>query len=186
MKDIPNTAIETKAERNASVGARSKKNKNLVIVMLGMFAAGILTMAVSAYEIMGSLGTNNWPGTDGTITSSSVRKEVRRDSGKTVTTYYPSVQYRYRIDGRQHTSYRIAFGKKVGSVKAIAQKVVDRYPSGKTVTVYYDPDDPQYAILEKGFKWSSLIVFMVGLVFFAAGVLCLRSYLKDKQKVPTP
>ncbi len=34
--------------------------------------------------------------------------------------------------------------------------------------------------------WNSLIVFMVGLVFFAAGVLCLRSYLKDKQKVPTP
>lgn len=165
-----------------SFGAAGKKNKNLIIVMLAMFAAGIFMLALGGYEIKGSQETSNWPSTTGTITSSSVRKETRRESNKTSTVYYPSVQYRYQIDSRPYTSSRIAFGNASGGRKSFAQDVAEKYPSGQKITVYYDPDDPQYAILETGFTWSSLFIFLGGIVFFAAGVLCLKTYLQGRQK----
>lgn len=164
-----------------SFGSPNKGKKNILILMLGMFTAGIFMLAWGGYEIKASHKTGSWPSTEGTITSSSVHKEIRRESGKTVTTYYPSVQYRYHIGDRQHTSYRIAFGNVSGGLQKFAQKVVARYPSGQKVTVYYNPDEPQYAILETGFTWNSLFIFLGGIVFFAAGVLCLKVYLKGKQ-----
>ena len=165
-----------------SFGTPGKKTKNLIIVMLAMFAAGIFMLARGGYEIKGAHGTGNWPSTTGKITSSSVRKETRRESNKTSTVYYPSVQYRYQIDGRPYTSSRIAFGNASGGRKSFAQDVAEKYPSGQKVTVYYDPDDPQYAILETGFTWNSIFIFLGGIVFFAAGILCLKTYWKGKQK----
>jgi len=153
----------------------------MVILVFAMFAAGIFLLAWGGYEIVGSHETDNWPGTEGRITSSSVRQETRRASGKTSTAYFPNVRYQYQIDGRQHTGHRIVFGNVSGGLKFFAQRIVNRYPSGRTVTVYYNPDQPQYAILETGFTWSSLFILLGGIVFFAAGVLCLKAYLKGKQ-----
>jgi hypothetical protein len=168
--------------RSAPIGDGGKKDKNMIIVMLAMFAAGIFMLALGGYEIKGSRETSNWPSITGTITSSSVRTETRRESNKTSTVYFPNVQYRYKIDGQPYTSSRIAFGNASGGRKSFAQDVVEKYPSGQKITVYYDPDDPQYAILETGFTWNSIFIFLGGIVFFAAGVLCLKTYLRSKQK----
>ena len=149
-----------------------------------MFAAGISLMALGGYEIKGSRESRNWPRTQGTITYSGVLKSTHRDSNhRTQTTYIPKVSYRYQVKGRKYTGDRIEFGvgESGGSMKS-AQKVKDRYPSGKKVPVYYNPQDPKYAILEAGFTWRSVFLFLGGVVFFAVGVFSLKAYLRNRRK----
>jgi hypothetical protein len=169
--------VDSMGKPTASSRAKAKSRRNLGILALAMFAAGIFLLAWGGYEMKVAHESGNWPGTQGTIVSSHISKQTRRDSKRrTVITYYPSVQYKYAVKGRSYISNRIEFGGASGGMKSTAEKVVKRYPSGKNVTVHYNPRDPQYAILEAGFTWSALLIFLGGIVFFGIGVLCLRSY----------
>ncbi len=171
-------------EPTGSLDARSKTGKNLFLLVLGMFAAGVCMMAWGGYEIKGSRESGSWPSTNGTITSSSMSKRTTRDSNhRTRTTYYPKIGFQYQVGGRTYTSTRIAFGtgETGGSVKW-ARKVVNKYPVGNTVTVYYNPQDPQYGVLESGITWRSIIFLLAGLAFFAAGALCVKAKSKQRRK----
>ena len=176
--------IGSKLKPTVSFGLKGESDKNLVILVLAMFAAGIFLMALGGYEIKGSQESRNWPSTRGTITYSGVHKSIHTDSNhRTKTTYIPKVAYRYQVKGRQYTGDRIEFGvgESGGSMKS-AQKIMGRYPSGKKVPVYYNPQDPKYGILEAGFTWRSIFAFLGGVVFFAAGVFCLKAYLRNRRK----
>ena len=183
-------ALQTKKPKSMFVdssGSRGTADRGLIFLILGMFAAGVVLMAWGGYEIKGSRESGSWPSVQGTISSSSVSKRTSRGSDhRTRTTYYPKVGFQYQVDGRRYTSSRIAFGtgESGGSAKW-ARKVVNTYPVGKTVAVYYNPQDPQYGVLESGFTWRSLIVLLAGIAFFAAGVLCVKAKLNKGRKSQT-
>lgn len=63
--------------------------------------------------------------------------------------------YRYEVGGRAYCSNRLGFGDEF-----IAQK---HFRIGEKVNVYYDPDDPQNAVLVRNFPGSvSIGLIMVG------------------------
>jgi len=168
-----------------SLGVNGNADRGLVFVMLGMFAAGIVMIAWGGYEIKGSRESGSWPNVQGTITSSDVSKRITRDSNhRKRTTYYPKVGFQYQVDGRRYASSRIAFGTgDTGGSAKWARKVVNKYPVGKTVTVYYNPQDPQYGVLESGITWRSIIFLLAGIAFFAAGVQCVKVKLGKRRKM---
>ncbi|HSO11620.1 MAG TPA: DUF3592 domain-containing protein [Anaerolineales bacterium] len=117
---------------------------------------------------------SNWPSTMGTVTFSTV--EVRRSSEGS--SYYPVVHYTYQVMGQPHQGNKIMPGPAVGG--SGAHKVVERYPAGAQVMVYYDPDNPSDAVLERGMPghikwlWVALILtdlFLCGLSVFLAYTL---------------
>ena len=143
-------------------------------------------MAWGGYEIKGAYESRHWPSTPGTITSSSISKQTRRDSNhRTRTTYYPRVQYQYQVDGKHCTSDRIEFGGASGGTRSKAKKLVDRYSPGKKVKVYYNPRDPEYAVLKAGFTWGAIFILLAGIVFFGLGVICYRAYKRNKDDALT-
>jgi hypothetical protein len=167
--------------KTTSVPAVGKaSDKKLIILMMVMFAAGFCLSAYGGYEMKGALEARSWPQTEGTIIASSVTERTRRESNhRTRTTYFPQVHYRYQVDGHPYTGSRIQFGVgDYGGGQQWAQKVVDRYPTGKKVTVYYKLQEPHYAVLEAGFNWRSLGLVAGGGCFFGVGVLCLASHRK--------
>jgi len=50
------------------------------------------------------------------------------------------------------------------------QAIVEQYPAGSQVTVYYDPDDPEQAVLEKRVN-GVFTTIMVSAVFILIGVI---------------
>ena len=54
--------------------------------------------------------------------------------------------------------------------KAGAQKIAQKYPKGKKVTVYYMPDNPAESLLEPGFSYKVFAWPLVGIVMFVIGV----------------
>ena len=85
-----------------------------------------------------------WSSTMGTVSNSYL--ESRRSS-KGGSVSYPVVQYSYQAGGQSYQGTKIAPGMEVGGTGA--GKVVGRYPIGAQVMVFYDPQDPTDAVLER-------------------------------------
>ena len=163
--------------------AKPKSDKSLGILTLAMLAAGAGLLLWGGYEINRAYESRGWPNTQGTITSSYIKKENRKDSNNRYkTTYYPKVNYQYQVEGKYYSCNRIAFGGVSGGKRSKAKKVVDRYPSGKKVTVYYNPQDPGVAVLKAGFSWGALFAFLTGLIFFGVGIMFYRISRRNKEE----
>jgi len=102
---------------------------------------------------------SQWPSTMGTITNSYIDWRSSSESGQTA---YPVIQYSYQVSGQTYQSSKYAPGPEIGGTGA--NKVVARYPAGAQVMVFYDPQNPSDAVLERKapaqwLMWLLLIVF---------------------------
>jgi hypothetical protein len=111
--------------------------------------------------------SQSWPGTAGQITRSEVKQSANTDDdGNTSYAYFPSVEYTYQVAGQTYTSKRLVFGALKGSgSSATVAKELEQYPIGGQVTVYYNPEKPGEAVLER--KAGALSGMMI------IGIICL-------------
>jgi len=111
----------------------------------------------------------SWPSTMGTVVFSSI--EWRRGS-KGGSVAYPVVHYTYQVMGRMLEGRKVMPGPEVGGTGA--HKVVERYPAGAQVMVYYDPNNPSDAVLERGMpgyiKWLWVALVLTDLFLCGMGV----------------
>ena len=106
---------------------------------------------------------SQWPSTMGTVLMSTLERRYSSESG---TVDYPVVQYSYQVGGKNYQGSRLAPGPEVGGTGA--GKVVARYPIGAQVMVFYNPQNPTEAVLERKapaqwIMWLILIVFDIAL-----------------------
>ena len=87
---------------------------------------------------------SQWPSTMGTVMMSRIEQRSSSEGGYTD---YPVVQYSYQIGGQAYQGYKLAPGPEVGGTGA--GKVVARYPAGAQVMVFYNPQNPSEAVLER-------------------------------------
>lgn len=89
----------------------------------------------------------SWPATSGTILSATIQT---RRSGRSISVS-PVVIYSYNVSGREYQSQIIKAGEQFLNVggSIIANQVIQRYPVGSNVTVYYNPQNPGEAALER-------------------------------------
>jgi len=117
---------------------------------------------------------HDWPSVSGTIVSSGIREttEWKRKgikTGRDRTLYLPNVLYNYEVQGNKYRSYRVFFeGAEDYFDPGNAREIVSRYPSGKKVSVYYNPENPQFAVLETGVKFTHLLFPATGILFFCS------------------
>ena len=102
---------------------------------------------------------SQWPSTLGTVHASYLE---RRSSGDEGSTNYPVVQYSYQVSGQAYQGMKLAPGPEVGGTGA--GKVVARYPAGAQVMVFYNPQNPSEAVLERKapaqwIMWLILVIF---------------------------
>ena len=163
--------------------AQATSTKTTLLITLAMFAAGIFFVLWGGYEIKAGYASKKWPSVEGKITSSYVQKQMRsvKDSSKKPT-YYAKVRYQYEVSGKIYTGDRISFsGGEGGEKKSESQAVVDHYPSGQKVIVYYDPKHPDKAVLERGLIWKTFMPLVAGLAFLAVAIVCLKAFRRDRK-----
>ena len=121
----------------------------IVAIPLVIVALVFIYLALRAGRQAGV--SKKWPATTGKIIASGIEPRSSYSSeGGNSTTYVPVVQYQYAIDGRTYMGNRISFGNQVGyGWTNMAQKQVDQYPPGANVAVFYDPNEPAMAVLER-------------------------------------
>jgi hypothetical protein len=101
---------------------------------------------------------SQWPSTMGVVQMSTIEQRSSDDGY----TDYPVVQYSYQVGGQSYQSMKLAPGPEVGG--SGARGVVAKYPVGAQVMVFYNPQNPSEAVLERKapamwLMWLLLIVF---------------------------
>lgn len=162
------------------------KKKNTWIGPLFMLVGAALA-AGYLWIILIQLQPYQWPQTNGTVISSNIRDEKKSSKDGTKTYSYPVIHYKYHVDGREYQSdvyirnYKSASGSLVAKSIDYAPAVVRRYPPGQSVTVYYYPDDPSIAALERRVQSFVIVSFIIGLFFVVAGFLIYRGMRLDQK-----
>ena len=130
----------------------------------------MLIWAVSI--ILSSLKTSNWPTASGNIIRTSIEfekgtKKPGSDAPGTWDSYYPKIEYQYSVSGNEYRSSKVEAifsGKASCNTEWQAKKIIEKYPEGRNVLVFYDPKDPSRACLESGIPWR--LVFPIILFSF--------------------
>ena len=107
----------------------------------------------------------HWPKSRGTVTASWVREDL---TASIFTNCFPQVRYAYHVQGQEYRGNKVTFGAQEAKVKAKAMAVVSKYSPGSNVTVYYDPQKPSRAVLERN---VSKIMLFYGALCIGAGIL---------------
>ena len=111
-----------------------------------------------------------WPYVLGKVVAASVRQVVERGDAQTrdITNYVPFVQYEYQVGGQNYQGNRLAFQEKGYNSHKKAFKLVAAYPAGNPVSVYYDPANPQNAVLERKAHGNNILLVVGGILVLAA------------------
>jgi len=139
----------------------------------GVAIVGAAVVVVGAFGMATDARVRNFKTVPGTVVRTHMDQERVHEDGKRRTVHYVRVTYGYEVGGKplegswihprgtlQFPNPRTRF-----SFRGQAQDFADRFPVGKTVTVHYDPANPEIAFLEK--KGPS------GVFTLAAGLLIL-------------
>jgi len=145
----------------------------LGIFILVFALAGIYLVYLGIKNMRKAQASQSWPSVAGQVTGVDVGESQSTDSdGDRHTSYYPIVRYTYVVNGQSFAGDKLAFGPRTGSGRyAKAQAMANRYAAGAPVTVYYNPENPEDAVLEKRAA-GTMTTLIIGIAFLAVTV-CL-------------
>ena len=149
----------------------------LSTLLLLMGVGGVAMMNIAVRGVSEARVSGSWPTVAGKIVTSEMEVDVSRKKTRNKSTDSPSftakIEYEFEVNGAQQRGSRIAAVQDMNANKLHVQKVLNKYPVDRVVTVSYKPDDPSVCVLEPG-SWGGVGVFFgLGLVFtlFPLGLL---------------
>jgi Protein of unknown function (DUF3592) len=112
-----------------------------------------------------------WPRTDAVVISSKVMEESGSSHGG-AEQYYPLVELKYAVGGKEYTKTTSADSATDSPFRA--QREVAGLPPGKHLRVPYNPADPSDVDLGVGWNFSTIggpaLLLLMGLVFALMGL----------------
>ena len=111
-----------------------------------------------------------WPSAPGVI----ARSYMQTGYFKSMEGFTPAVQYKYQVGKREYWGERIDFHlSHTLNSRTYAASWLARYPTGKVVSVYYDPKEPGSSVLvsgiqteQRGLVWAGFAMVAFGIVLF--------------------
>lgn len=132
-------------------------------ILFYAWSAGALSMARRSLA---------WSSVPGTIVRSEVRSN-KRANGFPGNRYV--VEYEYTVGGESYFGNQVSGGWFPYGTAGWAERRVAKFPKGAMVPVYYDPGDPEFAVLDPGLNLEALyqlavVVLLFGLTLAFAAV----------------
>jgi hypothetical protein len=118
---------------------------------------GLVALSSGGVQAIEASRMTGWPAAPGRVVTSESVTTAFRGRGLR---YAPAARivYEYEAGGSAHTSERVGVETRpVEAESAEGQRRLRDYPVGAEVTVYYDPDDPAMAVLERGRPGSPFV-----------------------------
>ena len=144
---------------------------------LVLFLLGALLSWLGWRNLRSVKASMSWPTVSGRVVSSSVRQDVQRgdeDSADT-TSHVPHVQYEYQVCGQVYQGNRMAFQDKSFSSHKKAFALVEGFPAGQPVAVFYDPANPGSAVLERQAHGNSVPLVLGPILLIASVAMLFKS-----------
>jgi hypothetical protein len=96
-------------------------------------------------------------------TAQIVSGNISAQRGSKTTSYVINIRYAYTVFGQSYEGGQFSFGSEGTGydTRKRAEKVVAQYPTGSQVTIYYDPNNPQQAVLKRNYDSTGAILAMI-------------------------
>ncbi len=142
---------------------------NTVLIGFGVIAIaiGVVLYIVQFRQGLRADASKKWPRASGTVTASVLEKSPEHKRR-----YRAALQYSYRVGSKDYQSTRIFWGGNEGREKHMAS-VVETYPAGGKVRVFYDPKNPAEAVLDPIQNTGSRQVVLYALAMITLGLFSL-------------
>jgi len=135
---------------------------------------GVMFIYLWYRDVRKAWATRSWPVTSGHVLTSRV--ESRRGRSKrnntNITVYDPQVVYEYMVNEVSYQGKQIGIG---GGFATRTQQDVERkiapYAAGASVRVFYDPTDPQQAVLEHSVSSGVAFLLLGGFILLVLVLL---------------
>lgn len=144
----------------------SGNNTPLAAMLTGMGLFSLLIARASAYQ---ARQTESWSSTSGVIEDAGIKEFVSGEGGRFRKLKRPEVVYSYSVKGNQYRGGRIfASGwKSTSSTPLLLRNPAKKYPPGRPVEVFFNPDNPAEAVLERrvsggGFTYVIAFALLAG------------------------
>ena len=153
-----------RTEPGPSPAERRKQTAGLAAVAVALGAFGI---AIAGFKFVYAWPARTWPATVGTIVEARFVDGFRNDRF--------DVAFTYTVDGDTYRGDRIRLASLSDDTIVRAQRA--RYPEGARVDVYYDPQAPERAVLEREIPAFYAGWFALSLPLVAGGLHVRRRIL---------
>ena len=162
-------------------------------VPLFAFALPIVAILAAVFSVVSfaraqrlASASARWPTVPGTVTMSSViEEEIEDDSHndksiiRKIRRYQIDLRYAYQVGKRDFVGTMGNWGwTPVYGLREQAETLAGKYRQGEPVTVYYDPAQPDHAVLEPGDRQGSMAPLIFGAIFAIAGGIMLAFFVK--------
>ena len=148
-------------------------------IIFGVISISRLIILVSQWK-----QSQKWRSICGSIIQSEIESVLVPRGGKKgyfngipnlIVAYIPKILYEYRVNAETFQSKQIFLGQQFPTNFNTADDLVERYPVGKEVTVYFDPEKPGFAVLErdapKAIELLGELIFCMLFLLFGLGML---------------
>jgi len=118
--------------------------------------------------------SENWVSASAQIVSGNI--SARR--GSKSTSYVLDIKYAYKVLGQSYENNQFSFGSEGTGydTRKKAEGMLAKYPIGNQVTIFYDPNNPQQAVLERKYdSTGAILAVIIGVI--GAGMI-IYSYLQ--------
>lgn len=147
------------------------------IVIFGIFL--LIFLGGGSYYIFRSIQyrkkakqTLDWPSVPGHVLKSYVFERWSSNVDSTSIWYEPHIEYEYQVMGMTYTSNQLFIGPAVSFLKLRrSQDIVNRLTDGVTVKVFYNPEDPSEAVLDRRSSGTSSLITGITLAFIGLFLL---------------
>ena len=151
----------------------------LAISLGGFVYAGLGWMGLQQAQI-----PDSWQTTPGQILESHVESLTQtKANGGPIEMFQPHVRFRYEVDGTFMIGDQLSIHHPARTLRGVAETEIEDLPQGTNVTVHYNPEAPDEAVLRKADTIGPMQALSAGLVIaltsLAIGVISFR---RNKQK----
>ena len=150
--------------RRSSVKKLSQRARSTV--WLGTILGGCL-MAIALWDMLQELPSASWPSTEGKMVM-AIYGDIPWD-GRHSKKGRVLLSYQYTVAGHDYTATQYDPRHETYiDVRDTARAYATAHPRSSTIAVYYDPRQPDHAVLKAGINWPDDGAFLLlGLFFFS-------------------
>ncbi len=158
-----------------------------ILFWVFMVIAGVLAIT----NIWNTAARAKWPAVLGQVTrvvtmqySVPCAQTYGNEKGcNVVIKHNPVVEFEYIVGGTRHTSIQKFYLSAGGIFSALAFSTYPRYVAGQSVTVYYNPDDPTQAVVERDISPFDYFILFSAMIFVWWGIDIVRTTRTKRRKV---
>lgn len=146
-------------------------------IFLGFFTLVVLLIGFATIvKVREVRAAAKWPKTSGRIIRSQPGFDLIQRSREDMPANerIADIVYEYEVGGKTYRASRFTLAEKVAPEDVAG--ILERFPEGKSVDVFYDPANPQEATIDRdmpGLGRGCLIMFLVGLSFVAVAMVAV-------------